>query len=140
MMIIGKCDVSSSHGAKHYAVRARLRNVCFIVGKILSIKRRLKMKFRAKPLAYSLALAGLACAAIDIASAAATPGGGWTEYYYSDASHTVIVGNLTLSCPTGYLITTGEVTAFVGPKIYTTCPTPAPAPSPPSNSPPGAAG
>lgn len=82
------------------------------------------MKFRAKPFAYSLALAGLAAVAISTASATALPGGGWIIYYYSNAAHTTIVGESGLLCQYGTFFQSGQLTAYAGPKIQTTCDVP----------------
>jgi hypothetical protein len=79
------------------------------------------MKFRAKHFVCSVALVALTVAGISAAWALAKPGGGYTIWYYSDATHTTVVGNLTLSCPTGELIMTGQSSAYPGPKVIANC-------------------
>lgn len=88
------------------------------------------MKFRARQLTYALILTGLAFAGIGAAWALAAPGGGYTIWYYSDASHSTVVGNLTLSCPTGQFISTGQSSPYAGPKILAHCGTPPMPPGP----------
>jgi hypothetical protein len=117
----------ATHVTKH---EMAVRNVRFIAGWFFHQSNgALKMKFRTKQFAYSMALAGLAFAAVSVAWAAADPSkGGYTIWYYSDASHTTAVGNLTLSCVSGQLILTGQTSAYPGPRLTYSCPSPIPGP------------
>lgn len=79
------------------------------------------MKFRTKQLVCSIALAGLVFAGINTSWALAQPGGGFTTFFYSDASHSTVVGGTGLSCSTGQVFSWGQQTAYsVGP-VHTKC-------------------
>jgi len=66
-------------------------------------------------------VAGLAFSGIGAAWAAALPGGGLYTPYYSNASHTTMVGAWGVSCATGNVIGWGQRTAYPGPTVHTSC-------------------
>jgi len=79
------------------------------------------MKFRAKQFACAIAVTGLAFAGINAAWAAAKPGGGFYTPYYSDASHSTMVGAFGISCSTGQPVSWGNTSAYPGAMVHTTC-------------------
>jgi hypothetical protein len=72
------------------------------------------MKIRVKQFAYSIALTGLVVAAVNVAWAAAGPSSSQTNiFYYSDASHSTVVGERTpISCLTGSPAGWGQTSAY----------------------------